>query len=159
MANVNLGNIKKIIYNGQEVTMPQGGGGGDFPEWLLPDMKPKGDLVLPEGMTSIGSSAFRSCYALTSIDLPQGVTSIGNYAFMECSGLRTVTIGEGLVTLPGQVFRYCTSLEFVHLPDSCTTVSANAFLDSKRGFTLSVKTGTTISMTGMPANVQIEYRP
>ncbi|MCI9369417.1 MAG: leucine-rich repeat domain-containing protein, partial [Lachnospiraceae bacterium] len=35
-------------------------------------------VKLPEGVTSIGDSAFADCSGLTSIELPEGVTSIGD---------------------------------------------------------------------------------
>ena len=42
---------------------------------------PGGDVTVPEGVTSIGDSAFRCCSRLTSITLPDSVTSIGDWAF------------------------------------------------------------------------------
>ena len=38
-------------------------------------------LVLNEGVTSIGESAFSYCSGLTSIEISNSVTSIENYAF------------------------------------------------------------------------------
>ena len=48
------------------------------------------ELVIPDGVTSIGSYAFSGCTGLTSITIPNSVTSIGGYAFYECTGLKTV---------------------------------------------------------------------
>lgn len=42
---------------------------------------PGGDVVIPEGITGIGSSAFRGRNDLTSIILPDGVTKIKSGAF------------------------------------------------------------------------------
>ena len=49
------------------------------------------DLVIPEGVTSIGNVAFRNCSGLTSVTIGSSVTSIGNSAFYSCSGLTSVT--------------------------------------------------------------------
>ena len=38
-------------------------------------------ITIPQGVTSIGSSAFSNCTSLASITIPQGVTSIGSSAF------------------------------------------------------------------------------
>ena len=48
------------------------------------------DLIIPDGVTSIGYSAFYNCSSLTSVTIPSSVTSIGSYAFMNCSNLVTV---------------------------------------------------------------------
>ncbi|MBQ8290831.1 MAG: leucine-rich repeat domain-containing protein [Clostridia bacterium] len=49
------------------------------------------NLVIPEGVTSIGNYAFEDCTSLTSITIPSSVTSIGNHAFSGCSSLTRVT--------------------------------------------------------------------
>ena len=40
-----------------------------------------GDVVIPNGITSIGANAFWDCSGVTSITIPNSVTSIGNGAF------------------------------------------------------------------------------
>ncbi|MDE6773642.1 MAG: leucine-rich repeat domain-containing protein, partial [Treponemataceae bacterium] len=56
------------------------------------DLQDMTDLVIPDGVTSIGNGAFRGCANLTSVTIPAGVKTIGDSAFRECSGLTEVTI-------------------------------------------------------------------
>ena len=48
------------------------------------------NLIIPEGVTSIGNYAFAKCYRLLSITIPDGVTSIGYHAFALCSNLQNI---------------------------------------------------------------------
>ena len=48
------------------------------------------EIVLPEGLTKIGASAFECCWNLTSITIPANVTEIGSYAFMMCDRLTSI---------------------------------------------------------------------
>ena len=52
------------------------------------------DLIIPNGVTSIGSNLFWGCSGLTSVTIPNSVTSIGEYAFFCCSGLESVHISD-----------------------------------------------------------------
>lgn len=49
-------------------------------------------VVLPEGLQSIGSAAFRNCTALTEINIPEGIKTLTEVVFRECNSLRNVTI-------------------------------------------------------------------
>ena len=52
------------------------------------------DLVVPDGVTSIGNYAFYSCDGLTSVSIPSSVISIGNSAFTGCDSLTSVYITD-----------------------------------------------------------------
>lgn len=47
---------------------------------------------LPNELTSVESSAFSGCTALTTITIPEGVKYIGGEAFVECSSLTYISI-------------------------------------------------------------------
>ncbi|MBQ6942863.1 MAG: leucine-rich repeat domain-containing protein [Ruminococcus sp.] len=53
---------------------------------LIDGINCEGDVLIPEGVTSIGGSAFYGCN-LTSIVIPDSVTSIGDYSFCDCKNL------------------------------------------------------------------------
>ena len=85
------------------------------------------ELVIPEGVTSIGNSAFELCQGLTSVSLPSTLTSIGDGAFEYCSSLQSITIPEGVTTIEGGAFFKCSNLETVTLPSTLTSIGNSAF--------------------------------
>ena len=56
------------------------------------------DLVIPDGVTSIGNYAFRDGTSLTSIEIPNSVKSIGQSAFAGCTYLDNIVIGSGVTS-------------------------------------------------------------
>ncbi len=59
----------------------------------------KGELVIPDTITSIPNYAFYNCSAITDIFIPDSVTSIGSYAFYGCLPLASLTIGRNVNTI------------------------------------------------------------
>ena len=74
-------------------------------------------VVIENGVTTIGSYAFRFCESLTSITLPESVTLIGESAFYNCRSLTSVTIPAGVTTIGSEAFRSCSSLTDVSITD------------------------------------------
>ena len=53
---------------------------------------PGGQVVIPEGVTIIGTRAFRNCAAMTEVVIPESVCEIGADAFHGCKGLTRIFI-------------------------------------------------------------------
>ena len=85
------------------------------------------DLIIPDGVTSIGNMSFRNCTSLTSVVIPDSVTSIGDYAFYKCSGLTSIVIGDSVESIGDDAFYNCTSLTDVVIPDGVTSIGYEAF--------------------------------
>lgn len=88
---------------------------------------PGGDVVIPDGVTSIGDEAFLCCQSLTSVTIPDSVTSIGDDAFYYCYNLTSVSIPNGVTSIGGFAFVFCTGLKSVTIPDSVTSIGNGAF--------------------------------
>ncbi len=87
------------------------------------------NLIIPEGVASVGSSAFSGCSSLASVTIPPSVTNIGSSAFSGCSSLASVTIPSSVTSIDNHVFSGCSSLTGVTIPSSVTSIGDGAFAD------------------------------
>lgn len=81
-------------------------------------------ILLPTTVSSVESSAFYGCTALSSIELPN-VVEVGNVAFAECSALTSISLPKATV-LGGGVFADCSSLVSVSIP-AVEEIPSNCF--------------------------------
>ena len=72
-------------------------------------------LVIGEGVTQIGSYAFRNCSNLTNVTIPDTVTSIGSNAFYNCDGLTTIRIPSSVTSIGSSAFYECSYLRSVYV--------------------------------------------
>ena len=84
-------------------------------------------IVIEEGVTSIGYGSFDGCTSLINVAVPDSVKSIGEYAFHKCVGLTSIVIGDGVTSIDERAFSNCTGLESVVLGSSITTIEVFAF--------------------------------
>ena len=82
-------------------------------------------VVIPDGVTTIGSCAFQS-NSLTRIVLPQSLVTIGNEAF-DNNKIPTVEFPEGYLTSIGARAFRSNQLHTYEIPESVETVGACAF--------------------------------
>ena len=84
-------------------------------------------VTIPESVTSIGQSAFESCFNLDSLIIKDAATSIGESAFDGCSHLTTLSLGKNITTIGDYAFQQCSYLTNVIIPQSVTSIGRQAF--------------------------------
>lgn len=85
-------------------------------------------VVINDGVTAVGSGAFKDLTNLESVTLPAiGLKTIGEAAFYGCSALKELYIPDGVYTIWEYTFKNCTSLETVRLPATLIKIDQGAF--------------------------------
>ena len=84
-------------------------------------------IILPDGITKIGTYAFAGCNSLTSITIPEGVTEIGWSAFGGCSSLVSIVMPESVTEIGYGSFAGCSSLSSITIPEGVTYIGISAF--------------------------------
>lgn len=125
-------------------------------------------IKLPEGLESIGESAFSTRVQLQHLELPASVKEIGNGAFFY-TGLTQITIPEGIEKLASTLFYDCFSLREITLPQSlqviedftfwnCSSLSSIHIPASVNEIGYSVFSGcTSLDSISIPEGIQTIY--
>ena len=104
----------------------------DYTVWTLPWQKYTHmirSISLPEGMTTIGTSAFADCKYIHSIVIPSSVERIYDSAFENCRMLSEIQFGEdGVLTELGSwAFYNCHELKELAIPEGVTSIGYATF--------------------------------
>ena len=105
-----------------------------------------GVLVVPEGITSIGTQAFCKNYLITSATLPSTLTSLSDQVFNNCTALETINgfgsfIAAGKLKLNTSMFTNCKKLYNIEglmtngiliIPEGITSIGTFAFSECDR---------------------------
>ena len=92
--------------------------------------------------------------SITKVIIENGVTSIGWSAFYRCTSLKSTTIGNSVTSIESFAFYGCTSLASIVIPDSVTSIGAVIFEGCN-----SIKTATinsTAAVSAFSGNTSIE---
>ena len=145
-------------------------GTGDMADWKsYPDIPWYSNrssiksVVIEDGVTSIGESAFAYCTNLTSVSLPNSVTSMGWCAFTDCTALTSFTISKSVTNITGGAFLGCTGLTSIIVESGNTTYDSrdncNAIIETATNTLIQGCKNTIIpySVTSIGSNAFREY--
>ena len=88
------------------------------------------EIVIKEGITAIGFSAFYECVSAVSVSLPNSLEKLGSCAFGFCLSLQSVTIPDKITVLPADLFFSDYSIVEVKLPKNLKRIEWQALLCS-----------------------------
>lgn len=128
-------NVLWVLYSNGLLKISGNGGiksgpilGNDYVEQIK-------EVMIEDGVTSIGTASFAACYNLTRVDIPHSVTTINTAAFNNCSSLKAINISNNVTLLASSAFAGCTNLtvyfyESLSLENAIS--SANSINNPKR---------------------------
>ncbi len=94
------------------------------------------DLVIPDGVKTIGDWQFYNFQGFTSVKIPSSVTSTGKECFAYCTGIKTIEIGdstsqEAATVLGRRSFYYCENTDSIFLGNNIVEIGAESFYNVK----------------------------
>ncbi len=84
------------------------------------------NVVVGEGVTSVGKFAFSNFHDLEEVELPSSLKNIENCAF-QYSYIKKVNIPQNVTRIGAYAFEGCINLESIELPESVTEIGNKAF--------------------------------
>jgi len=77
------------------------------------------EIVIEEGITTIGDFDFFDLNNLISVSLPNSLTDIGYYAFYNCEKLQNITLPDSIQNISNFAFYGCGLLSDMSIPANC----------------------------------------
>lgn len=84
-------------------------------------------VTFSDGLTDVGTCAFRDCRTIEQARLPESVTMVGQNVFYNCDSLRTFTFPQNIKEVPWGFLESCDALTSVTLADGTTSIASYAF--------------------------------
>ena len=83
-------------------------------------------VVIPTGLTTLGTSVFENCKSLVDVTWPTDKTKVPSYMFYGCNKLADPNLPDVITEIDNLAFWNCNFKTF-HFPKSLTTIGQQAF--------------------------------
>ena len=112
--NPNYSSLDGLLYSKRQDTL-----------WVCPQAHP-GDVKLPATVKVVADDAFRNATNVGRVTLPEGIRSVGESAFYD-SSVTEVNIPGSLKTLPRHFLAQCKRLKQVNVGEGVEVIGEGAF--------------------------------
>lgn len=109
-------------------------------------------VTIPDTVNSIGNLAF-ALTGITQIQIPDGVKTVGYSAFGMCTGLKSVVIPSSVTELGDRAFMGCSRLERAEVYAQITDLKMRTFYNSVVTSGGNVYTDTALTEVVLPATL------
>ena len=85
-------------------------------------------VTLPSSIVNLENSAFGWCHNLTTVNIPDGIKKIGDFSFYDCNSLNNINLGNHVEYIGDETFSYCVSLKNITIPNTVESIGKCAFM-------------------------------
>ena len=117
--------LETLVPKVLEISSGGGGGNGIYP--IGKDGRPEGDVIVPEGVTSLYQYIFRNNSNVSTVLLPESLEKFDGYCFDNCSGLKEISIPNNVTVISDRCFYNCSGLTKITLPVGINRIETYAF--------------------------------
>lgn len=117
VANTNsvFASVGGILYNGDKTVL-----------LFCPRGLESESLKLPQGLLTVGDSAFAECTKIEAAVIPTGC-ALSAFSFFHCTALKSITLSDGMTAIPERCFFGCVSLQSLTVPEGVEEIGRLAF--------------------------------
>jgi hypothetical protein len=119
--------LKSVQWNATNCTLDEYSNDNYYPPFHnLSSIK---NFTFGNNVKSIPACLCYELSGLTSIVIPDGVTNIGKSAFKGCSSLKAIDVPDSVMIIEACAFAGCKSLKIIALPSNAMIIENGAFAD------------------------------